>query len=239
MNIKKFAAGATVGAATAAALAMAIPALAVTVQTATVIQSQVNVHGPMLGVGASVQGQGGVQPGGPIYHVGPQGIGGPGPRMMGSSTYGTSSNPWMMHGTSTRAYPEIKPSVVNGNAIFGTVVSISGNIITVSGPGNKPMMATTTSPKTATYTVDATNATVIDSDGTSTLASVAVGDHVMVEGMINANLVVATIIRDGVVAKDGGYGDENASSTWGSSTPSHGGGFFASIGNFFRNIFHF
>src|ERR1700733_11847991 len=189
MNVKKFAARAIAGA--AIAMAMAIPALATTnpVNANVGVQGQVNFHGPMLGAGASLQGHAGTGTSTYIYHGGPQDMG-PGPRMMGSSTYGTSSNPWMMHGTSTRpypqGYPEIRPSVVNGNAIFGTVVSISGNIVTVSGPGNKPMMAATTSPQTSTYTVDATNAVVLNSNGTSTLASVAVGDHVMVEGMINA-----------------------------------------------------
>ena len=129
--------------------------------------------------------------------------------------------------------------MISGNAIFGTVVSISGNIITVSGPGNKPTTATTTSPKPTTFTVDATNAAVLDSSGTSTLSSIAVGDHVMVEGMINANLVVATTIRDGVMEKGNSGEGTYASSTWGSSTPSHGGGFFASIGLFFKNLFHF
>ena len=215
------------GATAVMTLAVAIPAMAL------VVQANVGVQGHMDGgPGMNMAGQAGMQmPGEPADGPG-RGM------MMGSTTYGTSTHPWP-HGTSTQAYPhtypEIKPAMISGNVIFGTVVSVSGNIITVTGnTGKGPGMMGTSTAQT-TYTVDATNATFLDSNGTTTLSSIAPGDHVMVEGMINANLVVATTVHDGVMQKE----NDND----GSNTPPQGhggfGGFMMGIGSFFKHLFHF
>ena len=84
--------------------------------------------------------------------------------------------------------------------VFGTVSAVSGNTITVLGRSGfgKTMTATTT------YTVDATNAKVTKSNTTSTVASIAVGDNVAVQGTITGTNVVATMIRDGIMGRRAG-----------------------------------
>lgn len=87
-----------------------------------------------------------------------------------------------------------KAGMRQGQGIFGTVSTISGNTITVAATkGFSP-----NSPATVTnYTVDATNATVTKNDAASTVASIVVGDSVSVKGAISGNTVTATSIRDG------------------------------------------
>jgi hypothetical protein len=83
-------------------------------------------------------------------------------------------------------------------AVFGTVSAINADTLTVtSRHGFGP--ATSTPTTTTTYTVDAANATVTKNNASSTLASIAVGDTVLVQGTISGTNVTATIIRDGVV----------------------------------------
>jgi len=77
-------------------------------------------------------------------------------------------------------------------AVMGIVSAISGNTLTVSGKQGFGSTATTT-----TYTVDATNAKITKNNTTGTIASIAVGDTVMVQGTISGTNVTATIIRDG------------------------------------------
>ena len=93
--------------------------------------------------------------------------------------------------------------------VFGTVASINGDIITVTGRngfgGPRPMTSsgtTSVAPTTATsvtYTVDATNATVMKNNATSSLSAIVVGDTVMAQGTLTGTNLVATMIRDGVV----------------------------------------
>lgn len=76
--------------------------------------------------------------------------------------------------------------------IFGTVSSMNGTTLTVAGKlGPKDGSASTT------YTVDATNATVWKNGATSTIASIAVNDTIMVRGTVNGSNVAATEIHDG------------------------------------------
>ena len=75
--------------------------------------------------------------------------------------------------------------------VLGKVDSISGTTLTVSSRGFDKKTATTT------YTVDASNAKVSKENATSTVASITVGDNVMILGTITGNNVVATVIRDG------------------------------------------
>jgi hypothetical protein len=81
-------------------------------------------------------------------------------------------------------------------AVMGTVSAISGNTITVSGrQGFNNATAATT------FTVDATNAKVTKNNTASTVANIAVGDTVVVQGTVNGTNVTATAIRDGVMAQ--------------------------------------
>jgi hypothetical protein len=80
------------------------------------------------------------------------------------------------------------------SGVFGTVASVSGNTLTVTSK-MRPNGSTTST----TYTVDATNATVMKAGVSSSVSNIAVGDMVMVAGTVNGTSVVATTIRDGVV----------------------------------------
>ncbi len=85
--------------------------------------------------------------------------------------------------------------------VFGTVASISGNTITVTSKGFGSNATATT------YTVNATNATVTKSGAASTVAGIAIGDSVMVQGTVSGTSVTATAIRDGVTGgRMGGTG---------------------------------
>ena len=76
-------------------------------------------------------------------------------------------------------------------AVFGTVASVSGNIITVTSthrmrptPTTGSTPSTTTAPVTTTYTVDATNATITKNNVAGTISSIAVGDTIMAQGTL-------------------------------------------------------
>lgn len=95
--------------------------------------------------------------------------------------------------------------------IFGTVTAVSGDTISVTSRVMKPNASST--PGVA-YTVDATNATIVKNGATSTIASIAVGDMVMVRGTVTGTNVTATVIRDGMNGTMGRFGTF-ASSTYG------------------------
>ncbi len=89
--------------------------------------------------------------------------------------------------------------------VFGTVASISGSTLTVT---SKNKEAEDGKPVTATYTVDASKATVTKNGAASTLANIAVGDVVMVEGTVSGTSVTATAIRSGMMMGGRGMGRE-------------------------------
>ena len=82
--------------------------------------------------------------------------------------------------------------------IFGTVSSVSGNTITVSGKQGLGLALGATNTTLTTFTVDATNAKITKNNTAGTIASIVVGDTVSVQGTVNGTNVVATMIRDGV-----------------------------------------
>jgi hypothetical protein len=81
--------------------------------------------------------------------------------------------------------------------VVGTVTAISGSTITVSSKGFGPNATATT------YTVDASNATVQKDGSASSVANIAVGDTIMVQGTISGTTVTATKINDGKMGTDG------------------------------------
>lgn len=110
--------------------------------------------------------------------------------------------------------------VIQGNGqpvIAGTVNAINGNTLTVGNPSK------------VTYTVDATNATVNKNNATSNLASVVVGDNVVIQGAFNGTNVTASSIID--------HAAPASTSTNGTIKPHSG--FFGSMGNFFKHLFGF
>jgi hypothetical protein len=107
--------------------------------------------------------------------------------------------------------------------VFGTVSAINGTSLTVTSK-TFDRNASTTSP--TVYTVDASNAQIYkNSTTTTTIASIATGDTVMVQGTISGTNVAATVIRDGMGGmmmggKPGmGRGGNGTSTMDASSTP--------------------
>lgn len=86
--------------------------------------------------------------------------------------------------------------------VFGTVTSINGDIITVSGRQGFGPNATATT----TYTVDATNATVKKNNATSTVSAIAIGDAIFAQGTVTGTNVAAVTIRDGIMMGMRGQG---------------------------------
>lgn len=86
-------------------------------------------------------------------------------------------------------------------AVVGVVRSISGSTLTVTNRGFDRNASST-----ITYTVNASNATILKGNATSSLSSVAVGDTVFVQGTLSGTTITATIIRDGMMR--GGKGDQ-------------------------------
>ena len=79
------------------------------------------------------------------------------------------------------------------NGVFGTVSAISGDMITISSKGYGANATT------KTYTVDATNATVMKSNAASSVSAIAVGDTIMAQGTVSGTSVTATKIMDGMM----------------------------------------
>lgn len=79
-----------------------------------------------------------------------------------------------------------------GQGVAGTVVSVSGNTITLTGKDGK------------TYTIDAGTAKISKVD-TITTANIAAGDTLMVGGTVSGTSVAATNIMDGQMPQ-GGFG---------------------------------
>ncbi len=98
--------------------------------------------------------------------------------------------------------------------IVGTVTGIDAN-----GNSNEFTVTARTRPNATTtpataYTVDATNATIFKNGATSTVASIATGDMVMVQGTVSGTLVTAKVVRDGIMTGSRGM-PRNGSSTFG------------------------
>jgi len=83
--------------------------------------------------------------------------------------------------------------------ILGKVSGVSGDTITVAGQSGFGRASTTT-----TFSVDATNAKIIKNNVAGTISSIAVGDNVIVQGTVTGGNVVATLIRDVVMAGNPG-----------------------------------
>ena len=114
--------------------------------------------------------------------------------------------------------PPASPIVGDGKPIVaGTVSVISGSTITITNKSN------------VTYTVDATNAKIVQGQNTITISGITVGDNVIAQGTINGNSVVATSVIDQKTPV--------ANTTSGADQPHKG--FFSSIGSFFGHLFGF
>ena len=104
----------------------------------------------------------------------------------------------------------------NGQPVIGgKITAINGNTVTVASNSN------------VTYTVDATNAKIVQGKGIATLSVLKVGDLVIVQGTVNGTAVVASTIIDQV-----NQADQKAEKKVNK-------GFFSSIGQWFVRLFRF
>jgi len=188
MNIKKLLSGAIA----AVAVVSAIPAFAASLQANLGVAAQAEV-GPQI----NIQGQGNVSAQGQIqgqnqnYYNYPQYQSGPN---------GTTTENWN-HG-----------NMDLNNMVVGTVTAVNGTTLTVARGGFN-LMGQATSSASVTYTVDASNAIVLKDNATSSIADISVNDHVIVEGNVTGNTVVATTVRDIVVQNYMGRVGNGGSST--------------------------
>ena len=89
------------------------------------------------------------------------------------------------------------------SGVFGTVGAVSGTTLTVtSKAGPNGTLAA------ATYTVDASSASVMKAGASSSVSAIAVGDTVMVQGTVSGTSVTAKTIRDGVMPMGMGRGQK-------------------------------
>ena len=84
--------------------------------------------------------------------------------------------------------------------VFGQVTAVIGNTLTITDQRTG-----------TTYTVDASAAKITKDGQGGSVANLAVGDNVMVEGTVSGTSVTATAIRDGMGGRlgQGGLGDRN------------------------------
>ncbi len=122
--------------------------------------------------------------------------------------------------TGTVTAPANKTPPITGNGqpvVAGTVSAISGSTLTITNKSN------------VTYTVDATNAKIVQGQTTITVSGVTVGDSVVVQGTVNGSSVTASSVID----------QKPATATTGGTTTQTHKGFFGSIGSFFSHLFGF
>ena len=125
-----------------------------------------------------------------------------------------------MNGAGANANP-----IITGNGepvVAGSVTAISGSSVTITNKSN------------VTYTIDASNAKIQYSGGAGTIANVAVGDNVVVQGTVNGTSVTASSVID-----QGATPAAGATATGTNGQPAPHRGFFAGIGSFFKHLFGF
>ncbi|HTR18719.1 MAG TPA: DUF5666 domain-containing protein [Candidatus Paceibacterota bacterium] len=114
-----------------------------------------------------------------------------------------------------------QPSSFQGNGepvIGGSITAVSGNTLTVTNKSN------------VTYTIDASGATILKGNATSSVADIATGDNVLVQGTVSGNTVTASSVIDQGVPK----------TPSGNGFAPHGiGGFFGVIGGLLQHLFGF
>ncbi len=118
-------------------------------------------------------------------------------------------------------------SLIKGNGepiVGGTVSALNNTTLTVT---NKSGIA---------YTVNAASATIEKARAASSLASITVGDEVIIQGTVNGTAVIASSVID----QGSGVSEEinQIAGTPGAHQES-AGGFFGRIGGFFQHLFGF
>ncbi len=113
--------------------------------------------------------------------------------------------------------------------IMGTVSTINGSTLTISGRG----LGRNASSGTETYTVDAASARVVKNGSTSSVSAIAVGDKVFVRGTVSGTNIAATLIRDGAAKQENGgdWSNQTSSLIQGNGQPIIAGTISAISGN--------
>jgi len=112
-------------------------------------------------------------------------------------------------------------SPIQGNGqpvVAGKVSSVSGNTLTITNASN------------VIYSVDATNAKIVEGQNTIAVSSIKVGDSVVVQGAVNGTSITASSVID----QTGNPGMTPPGNNQGKHT-----GFFGGIGSFFMHLFGF
>lgn len=139
----------------------------------------------------------------------------------GTTVTATSIRDGVM-GASGAKTPAQSPIQGNGEPVVGgAITAINGTSLTVTNKSN------------VTYAVDASTATIVKGNVTSSISNVNVGDNVIVQGTVNGTSVAASSVID-----------QGAAATNAGNTPSQGhsgfvGGIFSAIGGFFGHLFGF
>ncbi len=84
----------------------------------------------------------------------------------------------------------------NGSSMFGTVSKIDNTTLTIQTLQRQNPTSTTTT--AVDFTVDASSARIIKSGSTTTatIANIAIGDKIIVQGTISGNSIVAKLVID-------------------------------------------
>ena len=118
------------------------------------------------------------------------------------------------------AIGEQRGPAIQGNGepiIGGSVTAVSGSALTVTTKTN------------VAYTVDASNATVIKNNATSSVSSIATGDGVIVQGTVQGTAVTASSVIDHGAVPAAAQSAQQAGPF----------GFFGAVGGFFHRLFGF
>jgi len=113
--------------------------------------------------------------------------------------------------------------------IIGSITAINGNTLTIT------TMASTT------YTVDASNAKILQGPNTVALSTLTVGNKVVVQGTINGTAVSASAVIN-QVGNPGSQGSDQqgqVDNENGQNGQAPKKGFFGNIGGFFKHLFGF
>lgn len=127
---------------------------------------------------------------------------------------GDAGRTWTGHASSTLP-------IMEGNGqpvIAGKISALNGTSLTVTTAGS------------LTYTVDASNAKILEGNNVVSISSISVGDTVLVQGTVNGTSVTASSVIDQQAATSG---------TRGSTGGQPHRGFFGGIGQFFMHLFGF
>lgn len=97
----------------------------------------------------------------------------------------------------------LQRGMMGKSTVVGTVSAVNSNTLTISGR-NGFMSGRVGSTSAATiFTVDASNATVIKGNATSSVSSISVGDVVVIQGTVSGTNIAAKLIRDGMITVPG------------------------------------